>query len=296
MESCGFIKVPEVFVYAGIIDYWKGFAMKKMMIVFMTLCVTIFAGCATGGNTVKINPVMNINIPDSQKRVISVSRFEDRSIGTKDYAPWQQGIPDMIMESLGAIPYYKVISREYIVKKVLKEQEFQLLGATDQKGVVELGRLLNAQYIVVGSFSVFRETLQINAKVMSIESGEIMVQTSKQGKLDGFYTLQNDIAITITEGMNLAMNDTAKKTLLERHDTKVVEASLANYRGEEKLEKVQVLEQKAKIEKKDELVKEVKKIKEEAKEDFKKALDYDSEYEKAKKNLSRMALAVPMTL
>ena len=270
--------------------------MKKTRNSILVFCASVIFGCASGGGLVRVDPVMNVNIPESRKKVISVSKFEDRSIGTKMYAPWKQGIPDMIMESFGAIPYYRVISREYMVKKVIREHEFQLLGATDQDSVVRLGRLLNAQYIVVGSFSVFRETLLINAKLMSVESGEIVVQASKQGRLNNFYTLQNEIAIHITERMNLAMNETEKKALMQRHDTRIVRASLANYRGEEKLEKIQVLEKKAKSEKKEEIKKEVKKIREEAKKDFRKAINYDSEYEKAKKNLSKLVLAVPMTL
>jgi hypothetical protein len=96
-------------------------------------------------------------------------KFDDRLIGMKEYSPWQQDIPDMVMKALGAIPHYKLISREYMMEKVLKEQEFQ----PDQKSVVEPGKLPNAQYRVIGSFSIFKDSLAINAKVLSIESGEI---------------------------------------------------------------------------------------------------------------------------
>jgi TolB-like protein len=270
--------------------------MKKIMKNCLFLPLALIIACATGDSSRKNSPVMKIDVPESQKKVVSISKFDDRSIGTKEYSPWQQGIPDMVMEALGAIPYYKIISREYMMEKVLKEQEFQLVGVTDQKSVVELGKLLNAQFTVIGSFSVFKDSLAINAKVLSIESGEIIAQTSKRGKVDEFYILQNEIAIGITDGMNLAMDEAARKALLARHDTKVVEASLANYRGEEKLEKIQILEEKVKTEKNAQLAQEVKAIKEEAKQDFKKALDYDSAYEKAKKNLSKLSLAIPMTL
>jgi hypothetical protein len=41
---------------------------------------------------------------------------------------------------------------------------------------------------------------------------------------------------------------------------------------------------------------EVKKKQEEARKDFKKAVEIDSNYEKAKKNLSKLGLGMPMTL
>ncbi len=258
--------------------------------ICLALLIMLCISCGTGTQkTVQSGNVTGLNIPDSQKKVISVMKFEDRSIGTDMYRPWRMGIPDMVMESLGAIPYYKVISREYMTKQVLQEQEFQLLGATDTGSAVQLGKLLNARYIIVGSYQVFKKTLQINAKVMSVQTGEIIHQSSCRGTLDDFYTLQNEIAIKITDGMKLAISPEAKKKLRKKYETKVVKASLANYSGEEKVEEMAVLEKKGEKD-------EVKKVKEEAKKDFKKALQYDSDYEKARKNLSRLALGVPMTL
>ena len=103
--------------------------MKKGLRIMAGLVLGMFVCCATGSNSAR--SVVDVKVPDSKKRVISVMKFEDRSVKTKEYAPWSMGIPDMIMESLGAIPYYKVISREDLVNTVMKEQEFQLLGFTD---------------------------------------------------------------------------------------------------------------------------------------------------------------------
>ncbi len=250
---------------------------------------SLLLACETGGGFLKKESVMKLNIPDSEKKIISVMKFDDRSIGTRRYKPWRMGIPDMIMEALGAIPYYKVISREYMTRQVLKEQEFQLLGATDQDSAVKLGNLLNAQYIVIGSFQVFRNTLQITSKVVSVNTGEMIKQTSAAGKLDNFFTVQNQIAVNISTAMNLKLTEAAKKKLIKKYETRVLDASLANYRGEQKLEKIEVLKKKKKKE-------EVRKVKEEAKKDFKEAIKLDTNYEKAKKNLAKIGLGIPVTL
>jgi TolB-like protein len=262
---------------------------KKIKWIALIPLFSLLLSCETGGGFLKRESVMDLKISDSKKKVISVMKFDDRSIGTKRYKPWRMGIPDMIMEALGAIPYYKVISREYITKQVLKEQEFQLLGATDQESAVKLGNLLNAQYIVIGSFQVFRNTLQIRSKVVSVKTGEMVKQTSAAGKLDNFFTLQNQIAVNISTAMNLRLTEDAKKKLIKKYDTKVLDASLANYRGEQKLEKIEVLKKRKKK-------KELKKVKEEAKKDFKEAIKLDTNYEKAKKNLAKIGLGIPVTL
>jgi len=103
-----------------------------LIVTLAAICIS----CSSGSNTVQTENVTSLNIPDSEKKVISVMKFEDRSIGTQMYRPWRMGIPDMVMESLGSIPYFRVISREYMTKQVLREQEFQLLGATDPGSAV----------------------------------------------------------------------------------------------------------------------------------------------------------------
>ena len=255
--------------------------------------VVILAGCTgvLGGNgkTVSSKQVMDVEVPEEEKKVVSVYKFEDRSIGTAKYKPWQTGIPDMIMHSMSAIPYFKVMSRDYIREQVLEEQKFQLLGLTDEESAVELGKILNADYIVTGAFSVFQETLQVNARCIEIETGEIVSQAQTHGELGNFFMLQHEVSVQLAEHMNLYVSDDAQEQLKQRADTKVVEASLANYEGEEKVEDMAVLEKKGEKEK-------VEEVKEEAKKDFERAIEYDKDYEKAKRNLSKLALAIPMTL
>ena len=259
---------------------------------FLIITVIALLGCETGSRSVKVASVIDVDVPEGKKKVISVIKFEDRSIQTKDFSSWTMGIPEMIMQTLGAIPYYKVISREYLVNHVIKEQEFQLLGATDPASAVKLGNLMNAQYIVVGSYQVFKDKLMITAKVISVGTGQIIIQSSVTGLLDEFYKQQNELAIQITQGMNLYLSPDAKKKLMdqyEKQETKIVEASLNNYKGEEKLEEIAVLKEKGEKEK-------VKEKTIEAKQDFKKAISIDSGYQKAKKNLSKLILGAPMTL
>ncbi|HOP62450.1 MAG TPA: CsgG/HfaB family protein [Spirochaetota bacterium] len=232
-------------------------------------------------------------IPEHAKTVISVMKFEDRSINTNQYNPWRMGIPDMIMESLSIVPFFRVISRDYLINRVLKEQEFQLLGATDPTSAVKMGNMLNAQYMVIGSFSVFKKTLFINAKVLSVKTGEIKYQTSAKGLVDSFYTLQNQIALDITKGLQVALTKETEQKVLSRYDTKIVNASLANYKGEGQIENIAVLKS---VKAEEGSLRKINELKKEAKINFKKALKYDAKYRKAKENLGKMGLGIPMTL
>lgn len=263
--------------------------MTKNIFLSMIILTTAIVSCESAGGSVRTESVISVDVPDNKKIVICVIKFEDQSIKTKDFAPWTMGIPDMIMESLGAIPYYKVLSREYIQTHVIREQEFQLLGLTDSESAVKTGNILNAQYVVAGSFSVFRESLTVNAKVISVKTGQIVVQASSRDSIDNFFKCQNDLAIKITRSMNLFMSPESQSRLLARYDTKIREASLENYKGEVKAEEILILKKKGETQKAKQLI-------EEARQDFKKAVELDQKYEKAKRNLSKYVLGSPMTL
>ncbi len=253
----------------------------------------VLAACATqqvsDPAVVAVKPVTGFRVSEESRKVISVMKFDDRTADSDRYRAWQLGIPDMIMESLGAIPYYKVISREYLVEKVLEEQQFQLAGVTDATTAVQVGRLLNAELIVVGSYVVLRDNLQISAKVLDVRSGEIVAQASSGGPVDSFYTLHNDIAIRVTQALRLELDERSSEELRGRRDTTVLAASLANYEGQDKLEQMKALERQKRAP-------DAAKAREEARKLFEAAVQYDSKYEKAKRNLARLSLAIPMTL
>ncbi len=259
---------------------------NKMLLLFVIIAV--LSGCETSNRYVKVSRAIDADVPKDKIKVISVMKFEDLTVDTTKYKSWSSGISDQVMESLGAIPYYSVISRNYTVDIVMKEQEFQLLGATDVDSAVKLGNLLNAQYIVVGSYQVMGNFIQINSKVMTVETGQLVVQASVMGPIDQFFIHQNEIALRICQGMNLFLSPEVQKKLLARCETKVVEASLANYQGQEKMEEITVLKKKGETKK-------IKEIARKAEEDFNKAVNLDKDYKKALDN-KRKVLGSIITL
>lgn len=224
--------------------------MKKAL-----LFISVFAIFSLYCETTDQNLVMRANIPEKMKKIVSVMKFEDRSIGTKEFESLRMGIPDMIMQALGRVPYFKIISQEYLVKYVIKQQEFQLLGMTDPGSAVKLGKILNAQYMVIGSFQVFKNTMNVNAKVISVETGEIVAQTSSFGPVDDFYILQNKVAISLTEDLKVNLTDDAKQKLLNTYETKKFNASIANYKGESILLDIEIKKQQEEARLKEELKK-----------------------------------------
>jgi len=70
-----------------------------------------------------------------------------------------------------SLELYQVLERSEM-KRLLEEQKFQYSGCVDTKCAVELGKMLGAKYMVVGTISYIGKTFSIDSRLISVESGE----------------------------------------------------------------------------------------------------------------------------
>lgn len=265
--------------------------MKARNLTILTVHLGIAAMLMCGGDSgyLRTEPVLDVNVPENEKKVISVLSFEDRTMDTRRFRAWGRGMPEQIMARLSSVPYFSIVARDNLLRKLIDEQALQMTGITDQSSTVKIGRMLNARYMVTGSFQILGALMQITALVLDVETSRVIQTATVRGEYIRFFELQNEIAIQIAEGLKVKLNPRAKQKIMTMYDTRVVDASLANYEGEEKLEKIVILKHQKKL-------KEAKALNESAKKSFKEALEHDTKYERAKLNLMKLAHAVPMTL
>lgn len=205
-----------------------------------------------------------------------------------EFEPWEYGLASMLMTDMESIGVFNIISKEAL-KDVIAEQEFQQTGMIDPKTLVKMGSLVGAHYILKGSFMEMNGMLRIETQVFSVEKGVQLQTAVVNGKTDTFFALEKELVDKITRIVDVVLTETEKNVILSKIETKSVEASLKNYKGELTVEEAKKLVQEGKKE-------EAKKLIEEAKKDFKEAVAIDPNYEKAKKNLSKISMAIPVTL
>ena len=66
---------------------------------------------------------------------------------------------------------YQVLERSEM-KRLLSEQKFQYSGCVDTKCAVELGKMLGAKYMVVGTISKLGKTFTLDSRLISVETSE----------------------------------------------------------------------------------------------------------------------------
>jgi TolB-like protein len=117
----------------------------------------------------------------------------------------------------------KVIERERI-QWLLNELELQQQeGKVDQSTAVRTGKLLGANAVVFGSYTVFEGKMMILARVVKVETGEVILGEQVTGSPDDFFELIEDLSTKITRSINVEMEEAKMGT----SETKSLDAMMA---------------------------------------------------------------------
>ena len=172
------------------------------------------------------------------KDVIAVLELEQKGL-TKQEA---EILTDRLTTELISLDRYRVVERTNM-DKILKEQKFQKSGCTDSECAVEIGQLLNTDYIVIGSVSKFGSTWTLDARLIDVGQGNSLISAkfSKEGKIDVLVTTgMLSIAQQLSE-LSSANSKTSTKEASGSIDKDMVEnksASKQNIINHKKSEKV----------------------------------------------------------
>jgi curli biogenesis system outer membrane secretion channel CsgG len=200
-------------------------------------------------------------------QTLAVMDFSNNSITKReDYQGLSKGLPSIMINRLTGGTDLQVVERERI-EWLLNELELQKQkDKVDQSTAVRTGKLLGANAVVFGSFIATEEQMSITARVVKVETGEVLFGDQVRGKPDKFFELINELSQKVTKSINVEMEETK----LGSEQTKSLDAMMAYSDGLSLLEAGKYRE---------------------AQQKFKKAVNYDDSFEKAR---SKMKSLKPM--
>lgn len=225
-----------------------------------------------------------------QKSTLAVLRFINTSAQKKGgyYQPWEYGIAAMLTTDLQETDMFNIVDRERL-NDILQEHRLQKAGLTDPSTALAIGKLATARYILTGSFLVVGQKLRINVQVFSVERGIQLGAVSATGSVDQFFLVEKEIYAKVTPVLQVMLDQEQQDRIMRTVETKSVDASLKNYAGETVLMEADELKKTGSTD-------EIARLMKEAKRMFEEALHYDPDFERAKVNISKLVIAIPMTL
>ncbi len=206
----------------------------------------------------------------------------------KEFQPWEFGIASMIMTDLESVGLFNIISKERM-QDILEQMAFQQYGFVDEREAVEMGKIVAAKYILTGSFMELNGHLRIEAQVFSVERGMQLGAAEVTGKTDTFFHMEKKLVIKVLNYMDVMISKNEVNIIAKNIETRSIDASLNNYAGEVAIIRANEMKKKGESDGAADLIKK-------AENKFKKALKYDPNYNRAKKNLLKLAKAIPMTI
>ena len=122
--------------------------------------------------------LFSFSFGQNEKLVISILDFKGEDVSEKVLRASYQTLETSLIQS----------NRFTVVDKkerdaVLKEQQFQQSGLCDDSCIVDLGKYIGAEYLVVGEIIEFPGLYQIDLKILSVETGETTKKVTSQ--IDG---------------------------------------------------------------------------------------------------------------
>ena len=204
------------------------------------------------------------------------------------FQPWEFGLASMMITDLESMGLFNILSQERLLD-ILTQQKMQLSGIVDEEQAIQVGRIAAARYVLTGSFMEMNGTLRMESQVFSVEKGIQLGAASEAGRTITFFQIQKKLVVKVSKCLGAVFQESELRIITQNIETKSVDASLNNYAGEIALNKANELKEKGQTKKAEEFFKEAEK-------NFHKAVEYDPDYEKAKQNLLKLTMGIPMTL
>lgn len=199
-------------------------------------------------------------------QTLAIMDFRNSSIYERErFAPLAKGFPSMMINYLNGATDLKVIERQRIQWLLNELKLQQKTDVVDQSTAVKMGNLLGATAVLFGNYSVVNDDkMRLSGRLVKVETSEILLSEKVTGEPDEFFSLVRELSQNLTRAINVEVQETELETGSE---TRLLDAQLAYARGLDEMEDGNY---------------------QAAREQFKQALEYDSNYTLAQQRLESL--------
>jgi len=120
----------------------------------------------------------------------------------EDFEALEVGLQQMLMTELAVGDQLRIVERSRL-RQLVEEQDLGASGRVDANTAARLGRLVAARYMVLGGFTDLYGDFRIDARVVSVETGEIVKTERVRNKREQIYDLVVDLAGQVRDGLDL---------------------------------------------------------------------------------------------
>lgn len=120
----------------------------------------------------------------------------------EDFEALRVGLQQMLTTEFAANNGLRVVERSQI-RALMAEQDLGAAGRVDAQTAAQIGRLVGARYVVLGSFIDFYGDFRLDLRVVNVETSEIVRVERLRKPREELYDLVVEAAVNLTQGLNL---------------------------------------------------------------------------------------------
>jgi TolB-like protein len=113
-----------------------------------------------------------------------------------------KAITAMLVTEFSSRPGIQVIERAAL-NDMLREQDLVLSGRVDESSAVEIGKLLGAQYVLLGQASSIVDNLRMDIRAVDVETSEIVAVLKKSDRTSELLSVVVALADEFGQQLNL---------------------------------------------------------------------------------------------
>lgn len=155
-------------------------------------------------------------LPDSLEANLAVLAFENNT-GDPRYDPFGRGIAHMMTTDLSAVPTLQLVEREQL-QALVDELDLQQTEYFDEDTALQVGRFVGAEHVIVGSIAAVDPEIRLDTRVVRVETAEVVQAESVTGRHDALFELQQELAATLIEGIDVVLSDEARAALAAQQE------------------------------------------------------------------------------
>jgi TolB-like protein len=176
----------------------------------------LLATLATG------TPAAQRHSAPAPRKTVAILYF-DNYTGKSDYDPLGKGISSMMISDLSAVPQIQLVEREHM-QDLIKEIDAQHTKYFDSTTAVKVGKMVGAEYVVVGSFATVEPSMRIDTRVVRVETGQIVKTAEVTGDQNKFFDLEQALADKLIDGLGVAVSPEDHEKLLAQEKANRIDA------------------------------------------------------------------------
>jgi TolB-like protein/Flp pilus assembly protein TadD len=165
-----------------------------------------------------VDELSDMDLVSDQERMtktLAVLEFKN-SAGEAKYDWMKSGVSEALVTDLKKVTGLYLVERQQL-NKAMDEINLGMTDlVADPAAAPKIGKMVGAGVVLLGSYQVAGDNVRIDARMVDVQSGAILMGETVQGPLDNIFELEQNLAFKIADVLNIAVSMAEREQIVRK--------------------------------------------------------------------------------